>query len=204
MNRDRASAHEGVQAGAESGFAPRPQTPHQLLGPYFPVGCAPIASGDLTVADGNGAAPRGEIIEVTGRVLTRAGKPVAGARLVIWQANSSGRYAHPNDSNPAPLDPSFTGFSEVVSDNDGAYRIKTVKPGAYPVPSGHIRPPHIHLEVHGKFERLITQMYFPGEPLNASDPVLSSARRPDLLVAEALPLHEGHRAFGFDIVLAQG
>ena len=91
MNRDRASAHEGVQAGAESGFAPRPQTPHQLLGPYFPVGCAPIASGDLTVADGNGAAPRGEIIEVTGRVLNLDSEPICGVPVTIWQANTFGR-----------------------------------------------------------------------------------------------------------------
>ena len=204
MTQARTSADADVHADTGSCFASRRQTPHQLLGPYFPVGYAPTSSGDLTARDSTGISPQGEIIEVRGRVLTREGRPVAGARLVIWQANSFGRYAHPNDSNPAPLDPSFSGFAEVLSDRDGAYRVKTVKPGAYPVPSGHIRPPHIHLEVHGKFERLITQMYFPGEPLNARDPVLLSARHSDLLVTHPLPLQDGHRAFAFDIVLAQG
>jgi len=145
----------------------RHRTPHQVLGPYFPVASASVSSGDLTVGDGREGRAQGEIIEVKGRVLNREGEPVRGARLTIWQANAFGRYAHPNDSNPLPLDANFVGFAAMVSDHNGSYRIKTVKPGAYPVGPGQMRPPHIHFEVQGNFERLITQMYFPGEPLNS-------------------------------------
>jgi len=107
--------------------------------------------------------------------------------LTIWQANTFGRYAHSNDANPAPLDPNFVDCVDIRSDNDGAYRIKTVKPGAYPAGPDWMRPPHIHFEIHGQFERLITQMYFPGEPLNTSDRLLSTALRPDLLDRDLPP-----------------
>src|SRR5205085_12438087 len=138
--------------------------------------------------------------------VNRDGVPVSGARLVVWQANSFGRYAHPNDFNPAPLDTCFDGFGEILSDLDGAYRIKTVKPGAYPAGPDWMRPPHIHFEVLGKFERLVTQMYFPGEPLNACDRLLNSALRPDLLIATPVSAHDwlSHRALNFDIVLNLG
>jgi protocatechuate 3,4-dioxygenase beta subunit len=180
-------------------------TPHQILGPYFPAVETPIATNDLTVVDGMAGCAQGEIIVVEGRVLNRSGEPVGDARLVIWQANSFGRYAHPNDSNPAPLDASFVGFAEIISGRDGGYRFRTVKPGAYPAGSDRIRPPHIHFEVQGKFDRLITQMYFPGEPLNASDPLLLSANAPDLLVARPLASPDNsHRTFVFDIVLMRG
>jgi protocatechuate 3,4-dioxygenase, beta subunit len=100
----------------------------------------------------------------------------------------------------------LSGFVEILSDNDGAYSLKTVKPGAYAAGPDQVRPPHIHFEVHGYFERLVTQMYFPGEPLNARDRLLMSARRPDLLIATPVaPAHAlGHRTFKFDIVLARG
>jgi protocatechuate 3,4-dioxygenase, beta subunit len=184
----------------------KPQhTPHQILGPYFPAVDTPIVTNDLTVVDGMAGRALGEIIVVEGRVLNRAGEPVEGARLVIWQANSFGRYAHPNDSNPAPLDANFVGFAEIISDRDGAYRFKTVKPGAYPAGSDRIRPPHVHFEVQGKFDRLITQMYFPDEPLNARDPLLLSANAPGLLVARSLGSPDNsNRTFIFNIVLIRG
>ena len=181
-------------------------TPHQILGPYFPAMEPPVTTSDLTVVDGLDGHAQGEIIEVRGRVLNRKGDAVEGARLVIWQANSFGRYTHPNDSNPAPVDENFVGFAELFSAPDGAYRFRTVKPGAYPAGSDRIRPPHIHFEVQGQFDRLITQMYFPGEPLNTSDPLLRSANDPELLVARPLDLQDGanHRTFVFDIVLIRG
>lgn len=181
------------------------RTPQQILGPFFPLGLRPDTQGDLTIVEGVGGHAQGEIIEVTGHVLDDGGKPVPGARLTIWQANSFGRYVHPNDLNPAPLDPNFEGFATIQAGNDGGYQIRTVKPGPYPVGPDWMRAPHIHFEVHGQFERLITQMYFPGEPLNACDRLLMSVAEPDLLVAKPVPSTPGHpRALKFDIILARG
>jgi protocatechuate 3,4-dioxygenase, beta subunit len=181
------------------------RTPHQILGPFFPLELKPDTRGDLTIMEGGDKHAQGEIIEVTGRVLDLKGKPVSGARLTIWQANSFGRYVHPDDLNPAPLDPNFVGFATIQSGTDGAYRIRTVKPGAYPVGPDWMRAPHIHFEVQGQFERLITQMYFPGEPLNACDRLLMSVPEPDLLIAKPLRhAHRRHDVLQFDIVLARG
>ncbi|WP_377829944.1 protocatechuate 3,4-dioxygenase [Bradyrhizobium lupini] len=182
----------------------RHRTPDQILGPYFPLTRSRTANCDLTSIEGATEIAQGEIIEVTGRILNRNGDPVAGAGLTIWQANSFGRYAHPEDANSAPLDPNFVGSVDMRSGEDGTYRIKTVKPGAYPAGPDWMRPPHIHFEVHGRFERLVTQMYFPGEPLNAIDRMLNSALRPELLIAVATQDHTPHRVLNFDIVLSRG
>jgi protocatechuate 3,4-dioxygenase beta subunit len=139
----------------------RHRTPDQILGPYFPIGCTPAQKDDLTTIEGVDGVAQGQIIEVSGRILNHHGEPLRGIGLTIWQANSFGRYAHGNDHNVAPLDPNFVGCVGVRSDSDGVYRIKTIKPGAYPAGPDWMRPPHIHFEVHGRFERLITQMYFP-------------------------------------------
>jgi protocatechuate 3,4-dioxygenase beta subunit len=161
---------------------------------------------DLTTINGADGVAQGEIIEITGRILNRHGEPVGGVGVTIWQANCFGRYAHANDSNPAPLDPNFVGCVGIRCGDDGIYRIKTIKPGAYPAGPDWMRPPHIHFEVHGHFERLVTQMYFPGEPLNAHDTLLNSAPRPELLVA-TYPSPQGPtglRVPNFDIVLSRG
>jgi protocatechuate 3,4-dioxygenase beta subunit len=188
-----------------SGALLQRRTPDQILGPYFPVGQMPAAETDLSVTP-SGLRPRGEIVEVTGRVLNLDGEPVCGARLVLWQANSFGRYAHPGDLNPAPLDQDFIGFARLQSDSNGSYRIRTVKPGSYPVEPGWHRPPHIHFEVWGEFDRLVTQMYFPGEPQNARDRLLMSAGRPELLIAAPAASTDSRdsRTLTFDIVLARG
>jgi protocatechuate 3,4-dioxygenase beta subunit len=97
---------------------------------------------------------------------------VRGAKVELWQANARGRYAHPADVNAAPLDPNFQGFGVQVTDAEGRYRFKTIKPGAYPVNPVNpveVRPPHIHFDVTGAKDRLVTQMYFPEEPLNEKD-----------------------------------
>ena len=166
----------------------------------------PVAQTDLTSIEGVEGLARGEIIEVTGRVLNLAGEPVRSIPIIVWQANTFGRYAHGNDPNPAPLDPNFVGCVSIRSDNEGIYRIRTIKPGAYPAGPNSMRPPHIHFEVHGRFERLITQMYFPDEPLNACDRLLNAALRPDLLIAKPVPSKDGSglRVLNFDIVLARG
>lgn len=191
---------------APTGSVDRHRTPDQILGPYFPVGCTPVRKDDLTTIEGVDGVAQGEIIEVTGRILDRHGDPVHGVGLTIWQANTFGRYAHGNDQTPAPLDPNFVGCVGTRSNDEGVYRIKTVKPGAYLAGPDWMRPPHIHFEVHGQFERLVTQMYFPGEPLNAIDRLLNAALRPDLLVATPAPPEDQphHRVLNFDIVLTRG
>jgi len=184
----------------------RHRTPDQILGPYFPAEHRLLAQDDLTSIKESEGRALGEIIEVRGRVLDVRGRPVRGVRLTIWQADTFGRYDHPNDSSSVPADPNFVGSVTMRSGVDGEYRIQTVKPGAYPVGPDWMRPPHIHIEVQGQFERLVTQMYFPGEPLNAKDRALTSAPRPDLLIARLVPPDNpaDHRIFNFEIVLTRG
>jgi protocatechuate 3,4-dioxygenase, beta subunit len=198
------------RSSANVRFAPsasetRHRTPDQILGPYFPTRRHAFTSNDLTTVKRSASRAQGEIIEVRGRVLNLNGEPVHAARLTIWQANSFGRYSHANDSNPAPLDPNFVGYTRIRSSDDGRYTIKTIKPGAYPASPNWTRPPHIHFEVQARFEWLVTQMYFPGEPLNDRDRLLASALYPESLVAtEATPQHSQRRVLNFDIVLVRG
>ena len=151
------------------------RTPGQILGPFYPVLKPPSQGADLTTVPGKPGHAEGQVIHVMGRVVNLQGQPVQGARVEIWQANTHGRYNHPSDTNPAPLDPNFEGFAVLTTDAEGRYRFKTIKPGAYPAGPDLIRPPHIHFEVTGQINRLVTQLYFAGEPLNDKDPFLQSA-----------------------------
>ncbi|HXZ87915.1 MAG TPA: protocatechuate 3,4-dioxygenase subunit beta [Candidatus Binataceae bacterium] len=134
------------------------------------------ADADLTHFN-NGEA-LGERIIVAGRVLDDDGRALAGTLIEIWQANSAGRYAHDADNHDAPLDPHFSGVGRVVTGADGSYRFTTIKPGAYPWRNhpNAWRPAHIHFSLFGPAfaTRLVTQMYFPGDPLLPLDPILSS------------------------------
>lgn len=148
----------------------------ELSGPVF--GVTDVAGLDADLTRGHAAEPLGERITVTGRVLDRAGQPVRGQLVEIWQANAAGRYAHQLDQHPAPLDPHFTGFGRCLTDDQGSYRFTTVRPGAYPW-RNHTnawRPAHIHFSLFGTAftQRLVTQMYFPGDPLFRYDPILQS------------------------------
>ncbi|MEU1622263.1 protocatechuate 3,4-dioxygenase subunit beta [Streptomyces sp. NPDC005722] len=148
----------------------------ELSGPVFGVTDVTALDHDLTRQ--HRAEPLGERIKVTGRVLDRAGRPVRGQLVEIWQANASGRYAHQRDDHPAPLDPNFTGVGRTLTGDDGSYEFVTVKPGAYPW-RNHLnawRPAHIHFSLFGPAftQRLVTQMYFPGDPLFPYDPILQS------------------------------
>jgi protocatechuate 3,4-dioxygenase beta subunit len=136
-------------------------------------------SNDLT-KDG----PVGERITVSGRLLDSDGRPIRDALVEVWQANAAGRYRHRDDRWPAPLDPNFHGGGRTVTDADGRYEFLTVKPGPYPW-GNHFnawRPAHIHFSVFGRAfdERLVTQMYFPGDPLFPHDPIFNSVRDPEL------------------------
>jgi protocatechuate 3,4-dioxygenase beta subunit len=138
-----------------------PRTPSGDLGPFYPVEHSLDTDFDLTrLRGGGGARARGQIIEVSGRVLARDGAPQANARLEIWQANAVGRYAHPGDNRAdVPLDPDFQGYAELQTDADGQFRILTVRPGSYPVEGLFRRSPHIHFDIRGRQRRLVTQMY---------------------------------------------
>jgi protocatechuate 3,4-dioxygenase, beta subunit len=199
-----------VAGAQDTGFDPRGPmpTPDQILGPFYPVRKPVDGGSDLTRLPGHSGQAQGPVIYVMGRVLNLRGEPCPGVRLEIWQANAAGRYVHPHDRNPAPLDPNFTGYATVVTDADGRYRYKSVKPGAYPVVGNYVRPPHIHYDVTGQYNRLITQMYFPGEALNDKDPLLQNSWAKDSLIAEVLPPtaaeEPGSKLVVWDIVLIQG
>ena len=148
--------------------------------PVYGDGEVGETDADLTVQhDGE---PLGERIIVTGRVVGSDGHPVPNTLIEIWQANAAGRYRHANDQHPAPLDPNFTGAGRCLTDAEGNYRFVTVKPGAYPWRNHENawRPAHIHLSIFGRLlsERLVTQMYFPGDPLFDADPIFQSVRDP--------------------------
>jgi protocatechuate 3,4-dioxygenase, beta subunit len=148
----------------------------ELTGPVFGVTDVSPLDADLTRR--HPGEPLGERITVTGRVTDRNGRPVRGQLVEVWQANASGRYAHQRDQHPAPLDPNFTGTGRCLTDDEGRYHFTTIKPGAYPW-RNHTnawRPAHIHFSLFGTAftQRLVTQMYFPGDPLFPYDPILRS------------------------------
>ncbi len=153
--------------------------PHSLsetTGPVF--GHADVSELDSDLTRRHEGEPIGERIIVTGRVLDEDGRPVPKTLVEIWQANSTGRYVHVRDQHPAPLDPNFTGAGRALTDSDGRYRFVTIKPGAYPWGNHHNawRPAHIHFSLFGPsfLSRVITQMYFPGDPLFRYDPIFQS------------------------------
>jgi len=151
----------------------RKLTPEQIMGPFYPLIRPLDHDADLTVIKGKRGHAQGKVIHLTGRVLNSKGEPVRGAKIELWQANTHGRYAHATDSNPAPLDPNFQGYGVQFTDAEGRYRFKTIKPGAYPVSPVVMRPPHIHFDIAGKNDRLVTQMYFPNEPFNEKDSIFN-------------------------------
>ncbi len=183
-------------------------TPDQIRGPFYPAQKPEDSDADLTRLTGRAGQARGNVIEVGGRVLNTRGEPCAGVRLEIWQANAAGRYTHPRDRNPAPIDPNFDGFASLVTDAAGRYRYRTIMPGPYAVGGDYWRPPHIHYDIRGAVDRLITQMYFENEPLNLKDPLLQESWAKESLIARTLP-HDAGEATGarrvvWDIVLVTG
>jgi len=181
----------------------------ELWAPCFGERDVSPLEADLTIQDGG--EPLGERIVVTGRVVDGAGHPVAGQLVEIWQANAGGRYNHKRDQHPAPLDPHFTGVGRCLTGPDGSYRFQTVKPGPYPWKNHHNawRPAHIHFSLFGTdfTQRMVTQMYFPGDPLFALDPIYQSItdqRARDRLVAtydHDVTQHEWATGYRWDIVL---
>lgn len=155
---------------------PATADPTELSGPVFGVGDVDPADADLTVGPTGEAI--GQRIVVTGRLLDGAGRPIASSLVEIWQANASGRYAHPGDRWPGTLDPNFVGAGRALTGPDGAFRFTTIRPGAYPWGNhpNAWRPAHIHFSVFGRsfLQRLVTQMYFPDDPLLDLDPIFGA------------------------------
>jgi protocatechuate 3,4-dioxygenase, beta subunit len=182
---------------------------HDTRGPSF--GRIPVRPEDADLTRQHTGEPLGERIVVTGRVLDGDGQPVRNTLVEVWQANAAGRYLDPSDAHPAPLDPNFTGAGRCLTDREGTYRFITVKPGAYPWRNhpNAWRPAHVHFSLFGPqlASRLVTQMYFPGDPLIPFDPILNSIsdqRGRELLVARFDPgttVPEWALCYRWDIVL---
>jgi protocatechuate 3,4-dioxygenase, beta subunit len=190
-------------------LATLPEKLHSLRGPVFGSSTVDPLDNDLTSQhDGE---PIGERITVSGRVLDDGGRPIPGALVEIWQANACGRYHHEVDRHPAPLDPNFSGAGRCLTDDDGRYSFTTIRPGSYPWGNhpNAWRPAHIHFSLFGRaFEqRLVTQMYLPGDPLFEYDPIFNAIRDPksrELLIARfdlATTQPEWSLAFEWDIVM---
>lgn len=155
-----------------------PLTITELTGPGPVISAITPEDADLTRNAGTGGEAIGQRIIVTGRVLDDHGKPIPNTLLEIWQANAAGRYLHKRDQWPGPLDPNFLGIGRCLTNAEGVYRFLTIRPGAYPWKNhpNAWRPAHIHFSVFGPFtlSRLVTQMYFPDDPLHALDPIMQS------------------------------
>jgi protocatechuate 3,4-dioxygenase, beta subunit len=186
--------------------------PHRLTevtGPLLGEGLITPSDADLTTQ--HAGEPIGQRIIVTGRVLDSDGRPVPDTLIEIWQTNAAGRYRHSREHHPAPLDPNFDGIGRCITDSGGRYRLITIQPGAYPWGNHHNawRPAHIHFSLFGRAftQRLVTQMYFPGDPLLALDPIFNSVpderARQRLIAGFSIEHTQPEWALGytFDIVL---
>jgi protocatechuate 3,4-dioxygenase beta subunit len=186
-----------------------PQTLSELTGPVYGYGKIGPVDNDLTRQ--HPGEPLGERIVLEGRVLDADGRPVTGTLIELWQANAAGRYIHQVDQHAAPLDPNFTGAGRALTDAEGRYRFVTIKPGAYPWRNhpNAWRPAHLHLSLFGQnfTTRLVTQMYFPGDPLLPFDPIFNSVPDPRarerMISSFDLDLTKPEWALGyrFDVVL---
>jgi len=186
-----------------------PQTLSEVTGPVYGHGKVDKDDNDLTL--GHAGEPLGERIIVTGRLLDEDGRPVPNSLVELWQCNAAGRYNHAVDQHPAPLDPNFTGAGRCMTDSEGRYKFVTIKPGAYPWRNHHNawRPAHIHFSLFGPsfLTRLVTQMFFPGDPLFPFDPIFNGIPDPKarerMICKFDLDLTQPEWALGynFDIVL---
>ena len=174
----------------------------QTAGPFFHFGLLRPEWADLT----HGGKAQGEKISLEGRVTDGDGAPLPDAIVEIWQANAAGKYEHPDDAQDKPVDKNFRGFGRAFTDKDGIFRFTTVKPGPVPGRGNALQAPHIavSLAARGLLHHLFTRVYFAGEALNKSDPVLSSIEDPALqktLIAAPKGKANGSAVWRFDIVL---
>lgn len=188
-----------TRASAQTGPLIRRGTPQLTIGPFYPLNRPPEEDADLTTIAGVPGRARGTIIDLIGRVTNEAGAPIPGALIDMWQTNSLGRYHHPNDPTDAPWDPAFQGAAILRTDGEGRYRLRTVIPAPYAN-----RQRHIHFDARGRNRRLITQMFFPGEP-NERDYLYRSLESPALqgaVTARLLGEGRGLPTYEWNIALA--
>ncbi|MCA1662360.1 MAG: hypothetical protein LC648_09520 [Novosphingobium sp.] len=192
----------GTLIGPAGVFAKEPLnrrgTPQLSIGPFYPLDRPIEEDADLTRIAGRPGRAQGTIMELTGRVLTEKGRPIPRALIDMWQNNSLGRYHHPSDESGKPYDPNFQGAAIIRTDDEGRYWLRTVVPTPY-----ERRQRHIHFDVRGQKRRLVTQMFFPGEP-NERDslyPALQSAALQAAVTARANGERDGARLYNWDIFL---
>lgn len=201
-----------VKRSPRQPLVPLPQTLSELTGPVYGEDDIHELDNDLTRNAIVNGEPIGERIIVAGRVLDENDRPVPNALVEVWQANATGRYMHKYDQHPAPLDPNFSGGGRILTDKNGEYRFTSIRPGAYPWGnhSNAWRPPHIHFSIFGTnfLSRLVTQMFFPGDPLLPLDPIFNGVPdekgRDRMVSTYAHDVTEENWALGyrFDIILS--
>ncbi|MDH3976529.1 MAG: protocatechuate 3,4-dioxygenase [Deltaproteobacteria bacterium] len=177
-------------------------TPPETEGPFYPLLAQKDKDFDLTRIKGKEGVAKGKIIFVEGRVLDREGNPLEDATVDLWQANAAGKYNHPHDKNPAPIDPDFQGWAIVPSGKEGTFRFKTIMPGLYPAAPNWLRPPHIHFKVSKKgYIELITQMYFPDHELNHSDLLLKRKSKEERKLMISSKVKDKPEVYDYNMVL---
>ena len=208
LSRRRILCGATALAGMPQALAGEPLrhvTAEDALGPFYPLRLPRDQDFDLSLVAGHKARALGQLLYVGGRVVNPRGEPIANAVLEVWQANAAGRYAHPGDNGSAPLDPDVQGYARIRSGADGRYQLKTIQPGIY-----GDRTRHIHFDVRGSATRLVTQMYFEGEAMNETDPLLKLQQPEDrktLIARPGAPSGRQERdalVVTWDIVLAFG
>ena len=211
--RDPLTQPQGVEAGyaqtarrwPSQPLVRRPQTPSELSGPRVQHLLSELR-GDLA---GYGAKRAlGQLMRLRVRVVDEDGSPLPGTVVEAWHCNAAGKYIHPNDTHEAPVDPNFYGAARMVTGDSGLVELRTIKPGAYPVPdtNGWWRPPHVHFSVWGRvwLSRLVTQMFFPGEPLNDADAILNAIRDPgarERCIARLVPSRTSELIYDYQLVV---
>ena len=177
-------------------------TPLEIQGPFYPITPQKDRDFDLTQVDGKIGTAAGKVVWIEGQILDTMGKSIEDASVELWQANAAGRYNHPHDTNPAPLDPNFQGWAIVPRGKNGDFRFKTVMPGSYPASEDWIRPPHIHFKISKlSYVELITQMYFPGNSLNDQDLLLKRKGAEEQQLMIATRIKQDPETYRFQMVL---
>jgi len=192
----------GLALAAGPAFAAPLLTPRQSTGPFYPPEPPLDDDNDLTRVKGRINPAKGEIADLTGRILDSHGHPIKEARIEIWQCDANGRYIHPGDKGGKPRDPGFQGFGAATSDAEGRYRFRTIKPVPYPG-----RTPHIHIAVYTwAHEPFVTQMYIAGHPLNRKDFLFNRIPNKQQPLVEAKFIESSRNGIqytsNFDIILA--
>ena len=178
-------------------------TPSEIEGPFFPNELPKDSDFDLTQIKGNKGIAKGEVVFISGKVQDAKNNPLKNSVIILWQANSKGRYTHPRDKmNTSPIDPNFQGVATIKSDEKGEFRFKTIIPGSYRAAKNWMRPPHLHFNISKQgYKELTTQMYFPDNQLNKKDHLLNrkNIKERAFMIAKKVKGHKN--SFQYNILL---